>query len=422
MDRESIERQVLGSVMLNFNLVDKFLSKLNVKDFVNTYHQECYNLFKVLVDEGINEFSIGDVYASHPDMVVKCGHIEYLVGMYDDVHSLSTFDSSIRTLIKLSTITHLNNLPSLASKYFNKNFNDGIDFVDTYVSRLLDRSRQHDSVKLYDSFKASLDSKDVNVNLGFPSVHEVLGYPHPGELMIIGARPGMGKTSFALALLFNYITTSNKKAVMFSLEMSGPELFNKMVSSISAIPLTQMRAGKLTKEERKCLDDNAKELSNNKNLVLFDKTVSNVSALRAALRKESSSDPVGIVIVDYLQLLTGNGNSMYEKVSEISRQLKLLARDFNCTVIALSQLSRKVEDRSDKRPQLSDLRESGSIEQDADYVLFLYRHNYYVKDPSADPRHDPLNVEVSKNRHGKTGTVQLDFDLTTGRFNNSKED
>ena len=281
----------------------------------------------------------------------------------------------------------------------------------------MSRVHKAETVDLYKAFKDSLNSSNKdNVDFKFSSLHNVMGYPRPGELLIIGARPGMGKTAFALACLFNYICCEKKKAVMFSLEMSGTELFQRMISSISAIPLQDIRAGKLTDSMKKCLDDNAKELASSNYLSLYDKTVSTIPALRAAIRKEQKKGDVGLVIVDYLQLLKGNGTNSYEKVTDISRELKLLAREFNCCVVALSQLSRKVEDRSDKRPQLADLRESGSIEQDADYVLFLYRHNYYVKDPNVDPTNEALNVEVAKNRHGKTGTVQLTFDLTTGRF------
>ena len=331
--------------------------------------------------------------------------------------SAAGFDSNVKALIKLSTISTIKKLSDNADALFKDDFDKGMSFIEHTLEGLTDRVYKNDSVNLYQSFKDSMSSGTIsNIDFGFKNLHDVMGYPHPGELLIIGARPGMGKTAFALVCLFNYICTEKKRAVMFSLEMSGSELFTRMISSISAIPLQQIRSNQVSDEMKKCLDDNAKELSSNKFLSLYDKSVSNISALRAAIRKECKKGEVGLVIVDYLQLISGNGNNTYEKVSEISRQLKLIAREFNCCVVALSQLSRKVEERSDKRPQLSDLRESGAIEQDADYVLFLYRHNYYEKDPNVDPTNEPLNVEIAKNRHGKTGTVQLNFDLTTGRF------
>lgn len=417
MDKNSIERDILGNVFVHFELVDKFLAQLKESDFSDVRHKYIYKLFQKLVQTNVTEFNFSDVFSTYPKAIDLCGGIEYISEIISECITTANFDYNCKALIKQSTIATIHKLSKNAEGLFREDFEKGMAFVESTMEELVDRVHKTESVNLYQSFKDSMSASDINnIDIGFKTLHDVMGYPHPGELLIIGARPGMGKTAFALACLFNYICKEKKKAVMFSLEMSGTELFQRMISSISAIPLQDIRAGKLTNEMKKCLDDNAKELASNKFLSLYDKTVSNIPALRAAIRKEQKKGDVGLVIVDYLQLLSGNGNNNYEKVSEISRQLKLLAREFNCCVVALSQLSRKVEERSDKRPQLSDLRESGAIEQDADYVMFLYRHNYYVKDPNVDPKKEPLNVEIAKNRHGKIGTVQLTFDLTTGRF------
>lgn len=417
MDKNTIERDILGNVLVHFDLVDKFLAQLKESDFSDIRHKYMYKLFQKLVQTNVTEFNFSDVSSTYPKAIDLCGGITYICELISDCITTANFDYNCKALIKQSTISTLQKLSDNAEGLFREDFDKGMAFVEHTMEELVDRVHKTESVNLYQSFKDAMSASDMsNIDFKFKSLHDIMGYPHPGELLIIGARPGMGKTAFALACLFNYICCEKKKAVMFSLEMSGTELFQRMISSISAIPLQDIRAGKLTDEMKKCLDDNAKELASNKFLSLYDKTVSNIPALRAAIRKEQKKGDVGLVIVDYLQLLSGNGNNNYEKVSEISRQLKLLAREFNCCVVALSQLSRKVEDRSDKRPQLSDLRESGAIEQDADYVMFLYRHNYYAKDPNVDPKKEPLNVEIAKNRHGKIGTVQLTFDLTTGRF------
>ena len=417
MIKDRLEVEILGAVMCNFDLVDKLLAQLKESDFSDIRHKYLYKLFQRLVQTNTTEFNFSDVYSTYPKAIELCGGIDYICEVITECITTANFDYNCKALIKQSTIESIHKLSKNAEGLFRDDFEKGMAFVEKTVEELVDRVHKTESVNLYQSFKDSMSASDINnIDIGFKSLHDVMGYPHPGELLIIGARPGMGKTAFALACLFNYICKDKKKAVMFSLEMSGTELFQRMISSISAIPLQDIRAGKLTDDMKKCLDDNAKELASNKFLSLYDKTVSNIPALRAAIRKEQKKGEVGLVIIDYLQLLNGNGNNNYEKVSEISRQLKLLAREFNCCVVALSQLSRKVEERSDKRPQLSDLRESGAIEQDADYVMFLYRHNYYAKDPNVDPKKEPLNVEIAKNRHGKIGTVQLTFDLTTGRF------
>ena len=417
MNKSIIEKEILGSVMLNFTLVDKFLTYLKASDFSDTRHKNIYKLFYMLAQANYQSFNATDAYTINPKLFHACGGFEYIAELIGDCVTTARFSSNCDALIKYSTIEALKNLSATSEKFFAEGFNKGISFVESSFENIMSRVHKAETVDLYKAFKDSLNSSNKeNVDFKFSSLHNVMGYPRPGELLIIGARPGMGKTAFALACLFNYICCEKKRAVMFSLEMSGTELFQRMISSISAIPLQDIRAGKLTDAMKKCLDDNAKELASSNYLSLYDKTVSTIPALRAAIRKEQKKGDVGLVIVDYLQLLKGNGTNSYEKVTDISRELKLLAREFNCCVVALSQLSRKVEDRSDKRPQLADLRESGSIEQDADYVLFLYRHNYYVKDPNVDPTNEALNVEVAKNRHGKTGTVQLTFDLTTGRF------
>jgi len=417
MDRDTLERAILGDVMVKFELADKFLALLKESDFSDTRHKYFYKLVEKLVQHNFTTFDFTNIVATWPKAIGACGGFDYIAEIMEENITCANFDSNVKALTKLSIIDTIKRLSANADKLFKDDFDNGLAFVESKITELTDRAYKNESVNLYQSFKDSMSNqKQTNINLGFESLHNVMGYPHPGELLIIGARPGMGKTAFALAALFNYICTENKRAVMFSLEMSGSELFSRMISSISGIPLQEVRAGNLNDEMKKCLDDNAKELASNKYLSLYDKTVSNIPSLRAAIRKENKKGEVGLVIVDYLQLISGTGNNNYEKVSEISRQLKLIAREFNCCVIALSQLSRKVEERADKRPQLADLRESGAIEQDADYVLFLYRHNYYEKDPSVDPTKEPLNVEIAKNRHGKTGTVQLLFDLTTGRF------
>lgn len=417
MVKDRIEFDILAAVIHDFTLVDKVLSQLKESDFSDTRHKYLYKLFQKLSMSNVTEFNISDIYSTYPKAIELCGGIDYLCTFITDYFPSSNFDYNCKALIKQSTIEAIQKLSNNSEKLFQEDFDKGISFVELTMEDIISRVRKTESVNLYQSFKDALSYSDLNnVDFAFKTLHDVMGYPHPGELLIIGARPGMGKTAFSLACLFNYICKEKKKAVMFSLEMSGTELFQRMVSSISAIPLQNIRAGKLTDDMKKCLDDNAKELSSNKFLSLYDKTVSNIPALRSAIRKEQKNGDIGLIIIDYLQLLSGNGNNNYEKVSEISRQLKLIAREFNCCVVALSQLSRKVEERADKRPQLSDLRESGAIEQDADYVMFLYRHNYYAKDPNVDPKKEPLNVEVAKNRHGKVGTVQLTFDLTTGRI------
>lgn len=421
MNKHEIELDLLSSMIIHPDKYgDIFLARVKKEDFGDKRHQAIYQGIELLYKNNMSTFDFSWLSATYPKALDAMGGIDYLAELltYSIHHDVK---SKIDALIKCNTVLFLQNIYKEAKPLFDEDFNKGITFVEQRFNDTIDRVSNQSSVDLYSSFKQHLsEGEKIRIDFGMPSVHKMLGFPHPGELMIIGARPGMGKTAFALNLLFNYIHNPNsKRALMFSLEMSGIELFNRLISMVSALPLSELRAGGLEPRVEDILDKNAKELASNTKLQLYDKSVNNISALRSAIRKEQKKGEVGLVVIDYLQLLSGTGNSLYEKVSEISRQLKLIARDFNVCVVALSQLSRKVEERADKHPQLSDLRESGSIEQDADYVLFLYRDNYYTKDPSIDPHDDTIEVDISKNRHGSTGKIALPFDLTIGKIKES---
>ena len=298
------------------------------------------------------------------------------------------------------------------------------------------------------------------VTTGLSSVNAKIGGMHPSDLMILAGRPGMGKTSLATNIAFSAAQRWQRdkesgilddknmgaKAAFFSLEMSADQLATRILAEQSGISSEELRMGTMPRHKFQDLADAAANLQE---LPLFidDTPALTIAALRTRARRLKRKHDIGVVIVDYLQLLQGSGRASdgrVQEISEISRGLKTLAKELNVPVLALSQLSRAVESRDDKRPQLSDLRESGSIEQDADMVLFVMREDYYFqsKEPArpADPGADPAGYSawetwraqmdkiegiseliVAKQRHGSTGKIRLHFDARTTKFSDLAE-
>lgn len=242
--------------------------------------------------------------------------------------------------------------------------------------------------------------------MGFTDLDYQTSGLQPSDLVLIAARPSMGKTAFTLNIAHNVAIRQDKCCAIFSLEMSKEQLVNRMLAMDSNVDSQNMRNGKLTETDWEKLVESAGNIGTSK-LIIDDTPGITVSELRSKCRKFKLEYDLKLVMIDYLQLMTGsgrNGDNRQQEISEISRSLKALAREIECPVIALSQLSRACETRNDHRPMLSDLRESGAIEQDADVVMFIYRDDYYNKDS------DEKNVSeiiIAKQRNGPTGTVKL---------------
>jgi replicative DNA helicase len=256
---------------------------------------------------------------------------------------------------------------------------------------------------------------------GYNDLDEQLAGLQPSNLVVVGARPAMGKTSFALGMVAHAGIEMNKPVLLFSLEMSHLELTQRLLCSEARVDATRMRTGKLHEADWPKIGNAISRMSeapifidDNPNLTVMD--------IRARARRlKKSEGDLGIVVVDYLQLMTGRSRAenRQTEVAEISRGLKILARELEVPVIALSQLSRNLESRQDKTPQLSDLRESGSLEQDADVVLFIYRESEYNDEVPIDRADDAL-VDVAKHRNGPTGKANLLFLKQYARFENHR--
>ena len=241
----------------------------------------------------------------------------------------------------------------------------------------------------------------------------------PSDLILVAARPSMGKTAFVLNIAQYMAFRNDVTAAIFSLEMSNEQLVNRLLALESKVDSQNIRTGNLEDEEWAKLIEGANIIGNS-HLIIDDKPGISISELRSKCRKYKMEHNLGIIFIDYLQLMTGSGRSesRQQEISEISRSLKALARELNVPVVALSQLSRAVEQRPDHRPMLSDLRESGAIEQDADVVMFIYRDDYYNKDSE---NKNIAEIIIAKQRNGPIGTVNLVWMPNYTKFVNMKK-
>jgi replicative DNA helicase len=287
----------------------------------------------------------------------------------------------------------------------------GFQSMDNLVVDLLDRVTE-----LYENGAEEV----TGVRTGFFDLDRMTAGLQPGDLIVLAARPSMGKTAFALNIAENVAAAEGLPAVVFSMEMGAAQLALRMVGSMGRIDQQHLRTGKLSDDEWGRLSDAVEKL---RNVSLFiDETPGlTPSELRARARRQARQcGKLGLIVVDYLQLMSGSGGGSEENratvLGEISRGLKALAKELQCPVIALSQLNRSVETRTDKRPMMSDLRESGAIEQDADVIMFIYRDDYYNKETSKEP--GVAEIIIAKQRNGPVGTAKLAFLKPLTKFDN----
>ena len=246
------------------------------------------------------------------------------------------------------------------------------------------------------------------VRTGFKDLDRLTAGLQKSDLIILAARPAMGKSTFVQNLAYNVASREKKAVLIFNLEMSNDQTVDRMIAEASGVDSFNIRTGKLSEEDFAKISEAMGEMAEAP-IFLSDKPAMTVLEMKTMAQRQAHKTPLGLIVVDYLQLMSGSknyGDNRVQEISEISRGLKLIARELNVPVVALSQLSRSVEARPDKRPMLSDLRESGSIEQDADIVMFLYREDYY--NPDTERQHI-TDLIIAKHRNGPTGNVELYF-------------
>ena len=282
---------------------------------------------------------------------------------------------------------------SISERTNSKTFFSSKDLIDKVIDDLTTRYSNRDSV--------------TGLTTGYQNLNQLTAGLQPSDLIILAARPSMGKTAFALNMAMRAALTTSAVVAIFSLEMSKESLIERMLCAKGRVDLLKTRRGQINDQEWKQLSQAADELTRGK-IFIDDTSGLSPLSIRARCRRLQAEHGLDLVVVDYLQLMhSSRHESREQEISDISRNLKALAKELSIPVIALSQLNRKVEERTDKRPLLSDLRESGAIEQDADLIMFIHREDAYRKKEEA--RDGQAEIIIGKHRNGPTGTVKLAY-------------
>lgn len=428
------EKAVLGSAFLSKTALQKICDELSPEHFYSEANAKIFETLQELNDENKPiDITIVTNKLSEKKILSQVGNVEYLSEIIDSVPSASNAQYYInivkekmigRKIIETATDIANDAYASEDSIY------DVLENAEMKMLRIGNMRKTSEFQRIQDvAYRAQENleklaeqgSEITGLATGFSEFDKLTAGLQPSQFIIIAARPAMGKTAFALNLATYAATHSNKSVAIFNLEMSAEQLANRILQSLGQIDGGKMRTGRLEHNDWKRLNEAISQLSDT-NLFLDDTPGITIGEIRSKCRRLANSDKgLGLVVIDYLQLITGPSKSAgnrQQEVSDISRNLKTMALELGIPVIALAQLSRAVEQREDKRPIMSDLRESGSIEQDADIVSFLYRDDYYNKEARRDDNASISEFIIGKNRSGPTTTVELLFKKDTSTFVN----
>jgi len=432
------EIAVLGSVFLSKYALEKVLEELTSDEFYLESHAKIFSAIKNLAEKGTPiDITTLTAELDKKKLLNGVGGVEYLTEIATSVPTAANVGEYIKIVdeayLKRSLIEAATNI---VTDGFSSTENIG-DILDNAEKKIVDvvRNRKGSEFRPIQDvlFKAQSDleqlSKQKREITGIPSGFydidlKTKGF-HENELIIIAARPAMGKTALALNMAVNMAVNANKTVALFNMEMGAEQLVTRMLASVGQIESSKLATGRLEHQDWKRVNEAISRLADTK-MFLDDTPGQTVSEIRAKCRRLANSENgLDVVIIDYLQLISGTSRyagQRQQEVSEISRSLKTLAMELNVPVIALAQLSRSVEGREDKRPLLSDLRESGSIEQDADLVAFLYRDDYYHKETAIDESTSKSEFIISKHRNGPTATIDLLFKRNKSTFCNMERE
>jgi replicative DNA helicase len=428
----SAEESLLGSILIEEKILIDIVDIIRPSDFYDPRHKiiyqgvlDLYNknkpidlltIVNYLTDKGQIDSVGGPGYISqitsiiptaahaqnYAEIVKEKSTRRHLISAGEDIVRLATDEESDREVPELLELAEA----QIFKVSQQDKSNDNLVSLESILASSFDRIEE-----LHSS-----GGKLRGVSTGFGDFDKLTAGLHPSDLIILAARPSMGKTTLAMNIAQFVAQHSEKSVLFFSLEMGKEQLVDRMLSEEAGVDSWHIRTGNLSDEEFEKLSHAWGALSEAK-MYIDDTPGLNILELRTKARRHAMKNPLGLIVIDYLQLMSSArksyGDNRVQEISEISRGLKMVARELGVPVIALSQLSRSVESRPDKRPQLADLRESGSIEQDADLVMFIYREDYY--NPETD-RQGITDVIIKKHRNGPTGQIELYFDKQRVRF------
>ena len=422
------EEAVLGAIMIDKNAMAEIGDILSPEVFYKDSHKEIYTILEKLFEEGepIDTLMVTGKLKQNKKLKI-CGGSHYLAELTNKVISSANIEYHARIILEQSIKRQLIEVSGEIQKEAYEDTTDVFDLLDHTEQSLFDISESHirknySQVKglmkeAIDELESKKSRKDgiTGVPSGFIDLDNITSGWQPSDLVIIAGRPSMGKTAFVLSMMRNASIDHEKPVAIFSLEMSSLQIVNRLISSEAELDSDKIKKGNLKDYEWQQLLHKTDQLNNAK-IFIDDTPALSILELRAKSRRLKSQHDIQCIIVDYLQLMTGeygkSSGNREQEIASISRSLKAIAKELNVPVLALSQLSRAVETRGgDKRPVLSDLRESGSIEQDADMVLFIYRADRYdiTEDEDGNLTAGVAEILLRKNRNGPTGKVKLKF-------------
>lgn len=432
------EQSILGAMLVYPSLVRTVVDQdLHAEEFYVEAHQRIFGCMMDLHENGQNvDVTTLITRLNDTSQLALVGGADYVIKLSDSAVSSA---NGVFYIDIIKQRYHLRRLIETAVKIAEEGFDSSSsldDVLDHAEKEILEVTRSRRASEFQSSKEVvgrvikelvalrESDNHITGVRTGYQDLDRMTNGFQRGDLIILAARPAMGKTALALNLGM-YTALRNPGAVaFFSLEMPAESLMKRLLSAKSQVEGNKLRGGNISDDELNRLNEAGNELGAAK-IFIDDSASIKVSQIFSKCRKLMSEYGLSLIVIDYLQLISGSGrgggDNRQQEVSEISRNLKILAKEMNCPVIALSQLSRSVEQRTDKQPMLSDLRESGAIEQDADIVMFLYREDYYKKTSEQEERSDineVVDLNLAKHRNGSVGHVSLVFNKSISAFYN----
>jgi replicative DNA helicase len=417
------EQSVLGCAMTNERALAEITAILKNEDFYRPDHRLIYEAIceLYLASKPVDIITVSDALESKA-LLEKAGGLSYISQLPDLVPFMANAANYAELVREKAILRKLIVSMDEVNAMCYEDAQDANELLSIAAKRIYE-IRENRDISGFESLK-DIMSRNINeiselargktversVKSGFSRLDRALGGMGNGSLVILAARPAMGKTAFALNIAQKAALLYKVPAAIFSLEMSKEEVGHRMLSAQALVNSRILRSGELKQEDWDKISK-ALPILYNTEVYVDDRSGTNVMEMLSKCRQLKQEGKLGLVVIDYLQLMSGNGgrnDSRQQEISEITRSLKIMAKELHVPIIALSQLSRACEARNDKRPMLSDLRDSGAIEQDADIVMFLYRDHYYAQDQMQMEIED-AEVIIAKNRTGQTGTVKMSW-------------
>ena len=431
---QEAEQSVLGAIFLSKVALQKAVESLDKDVFYIDANSKIFDVIKSLAQKQIPvDMTTVTSELQRRDWLTQIGGIEYLSQILNSVPTAANIEEYIKIVDDCALLRRLIEVATnIVTECYTQNSTvpEILEMAQKNINNVIktQRGTEFKTIQevLYETQKnieklSQTHGEITGLPTGFYDLDKKTSGLHAHELIILAARPGMGKTAVGLNIATNIAINAKKVVALFNMEMGAEQLAMRMLSSVGQIENNKLKDGRLEHEDWKKLNEAISRLADTK-MYLDDTPGITINEIRSKCRKLATSDDgLGIVIIDYLQLISGTskgGANRQQEVSDISRGLKTMAMELGVPVIALAQLSRSVEQREDKRPLLSDLRESGSIEQDADIVAFLFNEAYYKKELAIDENTVRAELIIAKHRNGSTGTIDLIFKKNTSTFVN----